>query len=210
MSGLGFPEVLVGFDAFGGGRWSIRDQVAEEEIRQLLQEVVNGISVEESDVYDLSELEQKVHFLISHAVQMGWYIHVPKCTMDDLNNLDRTRKLQVEKRFAMSNSNASEHIGKFGCPECGSNEISMIGVQEVTTKHCAYLVDGRISTSSADEIRRGDTKSIHFECRICHEQWEAPAWIDHLIDEGVEGFRSDDGSDPNEPIPFTLSKDRRS
>lgn len=208
-SGFGVPEVLIGFEATDGGRWAMKHRDAEEEIRKLLQEATDSITKEDEETGeygDLNEFERKVHFLLSHAVHMGWYIHVPKTTMDDLRELDNQRKAEVEKRFAISSGQAPGRIGNLQCPECGSEEVSVIEVKETMFKRRARLSDGRISVGHLIEDQAGDTKSIRFECLVCHEQWEAPSWIESAMDDDGEEFDSDDGTDPDEPIPYSSSR----
>lgn len=203
MGGFGVPEVLIGFEATDGGRWAMKHRDAEEEIRKLLQEATDSISKEDEngEYGDLGEFEHKVHFLLSHAVHMGWYIHVPKTTMDDLRELDGQRKAEVEKRFAISSGQAPDRIGKLVCPECGAEDISMIEVKEVMFRKRARLVDGRINASELIEDQTGDTRSIRFECMVCHKQWEAPSWIEQAIDDDPD----DIDFDPDEPIPDSSS-----
>lgn len=193
LGGFGVPEVLVGYEASDGGRWACRHRDAEEAFRKHLQEATDACSKrdEEGDLLrSLDEFERKVHFLLSHAVHMGWWIHVPRSTMEELRELDHQRKADVEKRFALSGSEAPDRIGKLVCPECGSDEVSVFEVKEAMYKRRVRLVDGRIAVGDVIEDQAGDTKSIRFECLVCHEQWEAPGWIEQIMDEDDEDIDS--------------------
>lgn len=198
MGGFGVPEVLIGYEATDGGRWACRHREAEESFRRHLQDATDACSKRGEDgelTSSLEEFEHKVHFLLSHAVHMGWWIHVPQSTMEELRELDNKRKGEVEKRFALSGSQAPDRIGKLVCPSCGSEEISILEVKETMFKRRARLNDGRISVGDIIEDRAGDTKSIRFECLVCHEQWEAPHWLEQLIDEDDDTDAWDDGDE---------------
>lgn len=191
IDGFGAPEVLIGFEAHDGGRWAVKNRDAEEAIRDLMQRAVSATDLYEEDAMD--NFEGKIHFMLSHAVHMAWYIHVTKSTMDDLNELDQQRKGEVEQRFSASDGEIPERIDKLQCPECESTDISMLEVREQVIKSRVHLDDGRIAVDDTLDEDHSNVKSIRFECMACHEQWEAPAWIEQAIDD----------KDPDEPIDYS-------
>jgi Zn finger protein HypA/HybF involved in hydrogenase expression len=206
IDAFGKAEVLIGYEANDGGRWAITNRDAEEAVRDLMQRATDATD----DPYEegaMDEFEGKIHFMLSHAVHMSWYIHVPKKSMDDLNALDDQRKLEVERRFSASSAEVPERIGKLQCPECGSADISMLEVREQLIKSRVHLRDGRISVDDVVDEDHSNVKSIRFECMACHEQWEAPAWIEQAIDDNSSEEWDEDADEPIDYTPTSRQGD---
>jgi len=201
IDAFGKAEVLIGYEANDGGRWAIKNRDAEEAVRDLMQRATDVTNPYEEGAMD--EFEGKIHFMLSHAVHMGWYIHVPKSSMDDLRALDEQRKLEVEHRFSASDVQTPERIGKLQCPECGSTDISMLEVREHLIKSKVHLNDGRIAVDDVVDEDHSNVKSIRFECMACHEQWEAPPWIEQAIDDRSDEEDEEWDEDSDEPINYT-------
>jgi predicted RNA-binding Zn-ribbon protein involved in translation (DUF1610 family) len=195
QDGFGYPEVLIGDVAHDGGRWAMRNEECQNEFQKMAQRIIN----EFKGNYVEQEVTDKFEFLLSHAVHMGWYIHVPKRTMDDLDQLDNDRRAQV-KAANQVNTDSQERIGKLACPECGGESITMFRSARVTSTHKVSVVDGRIdATHMIDSNAMLEPTGITFMCEICRHRWDAPDWVLKLVN-----WDSDDS-----PIPYSLTNSGR-
>ena len=93
------PEIVVGVDNGMGGAWAVSGEKAQFNIQALLQHAATFHHETDEDAQDiddmddvLNHLRDRVQFILSQAVRMGWYINVPKDHIDRLDELDSDRR----------------------------------------------------------------------------------------------------------------------
>jgi uncharacterized protein YbaR (Trm112 family) len=166
------PEVLIGYEATGGGRWSLLNRDAEEEMQKMLQQTV--------DVYkgDLEGFEKSIHFVISHAVQIGWYIPISQSTMDALESVDAERRRTQKPK--------ETYVGKLdmvACPECQSGEIVLLETSHITGRRDFNVEDGKIKPGEVyGEMLNPNGVPNFFHCRACNNTWAIPQWVEERIE----------------------------
>jgi hypothetical protein len=168
-------EVLIGYEGTGGGRWAVRNRDSEEELRKMLQQAVDTYD----PAGDLDGFEKSVHFVISHAVQIGWYIYVPQEQMDELNAVDAERR----KTHKQSETYAAQ-LGMVHCPECKSDSIVLLEKSNVTGRRDFEVVDGRLEVGEVygEELESNVGVPNLFFCRVCGHTWVVPSWVEERIE----------------------------
>ena len=92
------PEVVVGVDNGMGGAWAVANEKAKFTIQALLQHAAVCEHEDEEEEGEgemspaLKRMMDRVQFILSQAVRMGWYINVPKNCIDRLDELDSDRR----------------------------------------------------------------------------------------------------------------------
>jgi hypothetical protein len=191
-------EVLVGYGDPGGGRWAIRNRDSEEKLRCMLQSCVDTHSNDEGEPPEYS-FEESVHFILSHAVQMGWYILVSKAMMDELEEVDNERRLPpdaatIQELRCVANSYVYGGMGAvmmgvgnspagsyLACPKCNSRDVVLIEESVTVGRRNFDIEDGKIQPGElyGEEVRGSYNK---FGCSNCNEVWEIPPEVERKID----------------------------
>ena len=198
--GFGYPEVLIGYVAHDGGRWAMKNEESQNEFQKMAQWIIDVFR----DDYDEKDVVDRFEFLLSHAVLMGWFIHVPKKVMDELDQVDEERREQInaqagvqseEKpgglvqwfvdKFRTKQINVSEkQVSQIACPRCGGESITVVEKVDIARSRKVKIADGRVVGLSAIAVEEpGKPTSATFSCDICSHRWKAPDWVLRLIDE---------------------------
>jgi len=168
-------EVLVGYEGTDGGRWAVRDRDSEEELRKMLQQAVDTYDPDN----DLDGFEKSIHFVISHAVQIGWFIYVPSEQMDELDAVDAERRRKLTKK----NEIYAAQLGMVSCPDCHADDVVLLEKSSITGRRDIEVVDGRIEVGElyGEELDSSMVPNF-FHCRVCGHTWVVPDWVADKIE----------------------------
>jgi hypothetical protein len=188
----GTINLLIGMNALDGGKFVVLDKHITP-ITEILQEKIKYFKSHHEG------LESDIRAFLSWALYSGWYVHVSKDMMDQLNKIDRVREQEFHKNTIKGLTIEDKlHVRSYGtgllpaagnCPNCKSDNLAITMTFLFGCSLNLITEDGSLDLGKEIDSKILSARNGYFGCRVCGTSWEAePLEGPDPLKEGYHNF----------------------